>query len=241
MDVKLNQKIKRGATVIEGFPGFGLVGTIVTEYLIEHLNAKQVGYLWSNKIPSIVALHQGKVVEPLAIFYDESHNIILLRAIAPINGLEWELAECTEKFCKDLGVGEVVSIEGVGGQQASQKTRNVDPKAFYHSSNPKSQKKFGVMGINSLNEGIVVGVTASLLSKMRDATFLFVEAFPDLPDSRAAAKLIEVLDKYLGLKVDYKPLLKKAEEFEAKIKSILSQGMKVSQEKEQKDNSTYFG
>ena len=241
MEVKLNQKIKRGATVIEGFPGFGLVGTIVTEYLIEHLNAKQIGYLWSNKIPSIVALHQGKVVEPLAIFYDEIHNIVLLRAIAPINGLEWELAECTEKLCKEVGVSEVVSIEGVGGQQDSKKMRNVEPKTFYHSSNLKNQKKFGVIGVDSLNEGIVVGVTASLLSKMRDATFLFVEAFPDLPDSRAAAKLIEILDKYLGLKVDYKPLLKKAEEFETKIKSVLSQGIQVAEQKEKKDSSNYFG
>lgn len=238
MDIKINQKIKKGATVIEGFPGFGLVGTIVTEYLIEHLNAKQIGYLWSNKVPSIVALHQGKVVEPLAIFYDDKHNIVLLRAIAPINGLEWELAECTEKFCKEMGAKEVVSIEGVGGQD---KSRVGEPKTFYHSSNAKNQKKLGVIGINSLSEGIVVGVTASLLSKMKDATFLFVEAFPDLPDSRAAAKLIEVLDKYLGLKVDYKPLIKKAEEFESKIKSVLSKSFDVSQQKEQRDSSNYFG
>ena len=58
-----------------------------------------------------------------------------------------------------------------------------------------------------------------------------------MPDSRAAAKIIESLDKYLGLKVDYKPLLEKAETFEKKLKEFLS--MAAQQTKEKKE--TYLG
>ncbi len=238
MEIRLDGKIKKGATVIEGFPGFGLVGTIVTEYLIEHLGAKQIGSLWSEKVPSIVALHQGKVIEPLAIFYDEKHNIVLLRAIASINGLEWELADITERLCKSIGAKEIIPIEGVGGT----KLKGGEPKVFYHSNNVLNKKKFDVIGISSLDEGIVVGVTASLLSKLRCCgTFFFVESYSDLPDSRAAAKLIEVLDKYLGLKIDYKPLIEKAESFELKVRSLLSRGTEVMKEKEKKDSINYFG
>ena len=61
-----------------------------------------------------------------------------------------------------------------------------------------------------------------------------------MPDSRAAAKLIETLDKILGLKVDYKPLIKKAEEFEKKLKSLLQQSKTVINKKQQKELD-YFG
>lgn len=240
MEVNITGKIKKGATVIEGFPGFGLVGTIVTEYLIEHLGAKQIGCMWSNKIPSIVALHEGKVVDPLAIFYDEKHNILLLRAIASINGLEWDLAEGTEKLCSEYGVKEIVSIEGVSGANKNTIAQG-EPKAFYYTNDASNKKKFSVIGIDSLKEGIVVGVTASLLSKVKDATFVFVESFADMPDSRAAARLIEILDKYLGLKVDYKPLIEKAEKFEEKVKGFLSKSSDAMKDKQQRDFDNYFG
>jgi len=51
---------------------------------------------------------------------------------------------------------------------------------------------------------------------------------------------VKVLDKYLDLKVDYKPLLKQAEEVEDKIKSLLKNTKNVSDLKTKKDTS-YLG
>jgi len=41
MNFELSKKPKN-PIILEGFPGFGLVGTISTEYLIEHLNAERL-------------------------------------------------------------------------------------------------------------------------------------------------------------------------------------------------------
>jgi predicted ATP-grasp superfamily ATP-dependent carboligase len=71
-------------------------------------------------------------------------------------------------------------------------------------------------------------------------TCLFAEANPGLPDSRAAGEVIKVLDGYLKLKVDYKPLMKTAEEVEDKLKDILSKIKETSSQKEKKDIS-YLG
>jgi len=62
-----------------------------------------------------------------------------------------------------------------------------------------------------------------------------VETHSQLPDSRAAAKVIETLDRYLKLDVDYKPLLQKAQEFEGKLKDIMQQSKMASTEKEKKE------
>jgi predicted ATP-grasp superfamily ATP-dependent carboligase len=72
------------------------------------------------------------------------------------------------------------------------------------------------------------------------ATCLFAETHSALPDSRAAAKLIELLDKYLGLKVDYRPLIDKAEKFEMKIKDLLTKAQSATQMAEKK-KQTYIG
>jgi predicted ATP-grasp superfamily ATP-dependent carboligase len=69
---------------------------------------------------------------------------------------------------------------------------------------------------------------------------VFVEANPGLPDSRAAGEAVKVLDAYLGLKVDYKPLVKTAEEFETKLKDLIMKAKKVTSMKEQKE-AGYLG
>jgi predicted ATP-grasp superfamily ATP-dependent carboligase len=48
------------------------------------------------------------------------------------------------------------------------------------------------------------------------------------------------LDRHLGLKVDYKPLLSKAVQFEGKIKELLDKREKAVKFKERKE-LTYLG
>ena len=69
---------------------------------------------------------------------------------------------------------------------------------------------------------------------------IFVETHSNLPDSKAAAKVVEYLDKYLGLKVDYKPLLKTAEQFEAQLKELITHTQQAVKEQEKRKMS-YVG
>jgi len=62
-------KKPKGATIIEGFPGYGLVGPITTEFLIDHLKTEQIGQFVSNELPATVAVHEGKVIHPMAVHY----------------------------------------------------------------------------------------------------------------------------------------------------------------------------
>jgi predicted ATP-grasp superfamily ATP-dependent carboligase len=99
----------------------------------------------------------------------------------------------------------------------------------------ENEKKFDSINIEKLKEGIVVGVTGALLLE-RDipVSSIFVETHSAMPDSKAAASIIQVLDKYLGLSIDYKPLLKQAEEFEKKLKTLIAQKSAVAEEQEKK-------
>jgi uncharacterized protein len=222
MKVILDKKPK-GPIIIEGFPGFGLVGTIATEYLIRHLGAVEIGRIRVKEVAPVIAVHEGKAVEPLGIFYSKKHNIVILHALTSVQGIEWDLADAICQLATTLKAKELISIEGIGGDKVSP-----DNGIYYIGKS----KKLDTAGAREMEEGIIMGVSGALLTKKNlNATFIFAETASALPDSRAAAKIVTIIDKYLGLKVDPKPLMKKAEDFENKLKGI----------KEKKNQLSYLG
>ena len=236
MEVKLWKKPKN-CIIIQGFPGFGLVGTIASEFLIEHLKTEQIGKILFNDMPAMVAIHENKIVEPLGIFYNQKYNVVLLHAITAATHYEWEMADIIEKLSASLGAKEIVSLEGVGSAAEGEESR-----VFYYSNNEKNSKEFEKAGIEALKEGIIIGVTGAVLLRVEKipVSCIFAETHSNLPDSKAAAKIVEALDKYLGMNLDYKPLLEQAQKFEDKLKTILKKSQEAQDISDQKKLS-YLG
>ncbi len=235
MELVLNKKPK-SPIIIEGFPGFGLIGTITTEFLIDQLKAECIGYIKFDEIPTMIAIHEGKVVNPIGLFYDKGANLLIVHVVTSIAGIEWKLAGAIADIAKQLGSKEVVSLEGLASQVPSEETH-----CFFYTSNSTSLAKFKKMKIEQLKEGIIVGVTgALLLEESMSVTCVFAETNSGLPDSKAAAEIIKVLDNYLGLKLDPKPLIDQAEKFEKKLQTIIEQGQ-VAKDMQQKKSLSYVG
>ncbi len=236
MEIKLWKKPKN-CTIIEGFPGFGLVGTIASEFLIDHLKTEQIGKIMFNDMPAMVAIHENKLVEPLGVFYNSKYNLVIIHAITAATHYEWEMANTVAKIASDLNAKEIISLEGVGSSEDSQGSR-----VFYYANNEKKAKSFEKIGITPLKEGIIIGVTGAVLLRVEKTPIscLFAETHSNLPDSKAAANLVEALDKYVGMDLDYKPLLEKEKKFEEKLKTILQKSQEA-QEISDKKKLNYFG
>lgn len=235
--MKINlQKRPKSPIIIEGTPGYGLVGTIVTDFLIKHLNAKPIGEIYSEKLMPLAAIHENRIVSPIGLFYDEKNNIVIIHTLAGVRGVEWKLAENVAKLGRMLGAKEIICIEGIGTQKESN-------DAFYFTNNKKAQGNLDKLGIKPLKEGIILGVTGTMLLKdVPNLSCIFVESHVEMADSKAAAKIIELLDKHLDLDVDYKPLLKTAEKFESQLKGLMKKTTDKPQMVEQADDATdYLG
>ncbi len=218
--VKLSKKPK-GVTVIEGFPGFGLVGTIATGFLVDHLKCEKIGSHYFEVPPATVAIHECVMVDPIGIYYNKKHNLVIIHAISSPSGIEWQCADLVLNVCKELQAKELITIEGVGSADKA------ETRGFWFKVG-KDGKGIEKTGFECLGEGIIVGVTAALMMKTHlPLVCTFAETHSRLPDSKAAAKTIEIIDKYLSLGVDYSPLLKQAEEFEKKLKTIMTQAGKA--------------
>lgn len=230
-------KKPKGARVVVGFPGFGLVSTIAIGFLVDHLKCEQIGKHWFEEGTPTLAIHASKLMDPVGIYYNKKYNIVIVHSIAPVVGQEWRAAEIVLDVARQLNAKEIIATEGVGSKDQG------PTRGFYHASG-EAKKKFDKLGVDALEEGIIVGLTSAILLKAPaegfSTTALFAETHSALPDSKAAAKIIELMDKYIGLKIDYKPLLKQAEQFENKLHTIMDQATKAKEMKEEKDTN-YFG
>jgi|TARA_B100000315_G_C14546037_1_gene573278 uncharacterized protein len=224
MKIELKKKPKN-PIIIEGFPGFGLIGTIVTEFLLEHMNCELIGEFIYDDLPAIAAIHKGKLIKPMAVHYSKKYNIVILQTILNPKGKEWAIAKAILDMAKQLKAKKIISVEGVTSPNILKSTNNI----FYYGD-----KKLEKFGLKLIDESIVVGVTSSVMLRYDNSVCIFAETHSRLPDSKAAAKVIKTLDKYLGLKVDYKPLLKQAHDFESKLKSLMKQTSKASEESDKK-------
>ena len=213
-----------------------MVGTIAAEFMIEHLKAEKIGNIIYDESPALVAIHQGKVVEPYGLFYSKKYNIVIMHAMSAPQGSEWKFADIVIDVANQLKAKEIIGLEGVG----STSDKDVS-KVFYYTTAAQKEKAFKKIGLEPLNEGIIMGITSALLIKSKvPVSCLFAETHSTLPDSKAAAKVIEALDAYLDLNVDFKPLLEMAAKFEEKIRNIMEQSKTASEERDKKAMS-YVG
>lgn len=128
-------KHPKNPIIIESTPGFGLVGTIAAEFLIDHLNTELIGKIWFDNMPAVTAIHEEEVVQPLGLFYDKKYNIIILHAITGTQGIEWKLSHAIVDLAKKLRAKEIICLEGVGNPGMETTT-----ESFFYSSNPIKKK-----------------------------------------------------------------------------------------------------
>jgi len=229
MDIKLKKRPKH-PVIVEGFPGFGLVGSIATEFLIEHCKCEQIGQHWFEDVPATIAVHEGKIINPMNIYYHEPKNMIIVHAISAGPGMEWKISDYVLEMAKELEASEIISLEGVGSGQQPE-----NPKVFYVTTDDAKKDHLNGLGVEQLQEGILVGVTSALLLKAGlPITAFFAETHSELPDSKAAAQILEVLNKHMHFNIDTAPLLEQAKKFEEKLNSILKQGVNTQEQLKQK-------
>ncbi|MFW5977284.1 MAG: PAC2 family protein, partial [Candidatus Nanoarchaeia archaeon] len=76
--------------------------------------------------------------------------------------------------------------------------------------------------------------------RQKTLSCLFAQTNSKLPDSRAAAKIIEFLDTHINLEIDAKPLIMQAELFEKKVSGIMQKTKNTMQDVHDKQMS-YLG
>ncbi len=220
----------KGYTLIEGFPGLGLVGTIGVKYIVERLKFRSVGHIESDFFVPIIRVHEGLPVYPSRIYVNKQKKLAALvsEQIIPRN-MTATIARNVVEWAAKKGIKKVISIEGIRTKGAK---NGAEMKIYGIACNEKSKADLKKFKVPIVGEGITTGVTSMILLEMSKQDK--IEAYSLLgnvkiaADYKAAAECLKKLDEILGnqFKINVQPLLKEAKETE---KALLSHLGKLKQ------------
>jgi len=209
MQVKEYEKIGEGKVMIIGFPGTGMAGAISAEYIVHKLNFKEVGYIRSDKLPSVVIIRKSRPESPIRI-YEQGNLVVIVSDIMIPDVICHEFARELCEWITSKKPKEVVILGGVE-KRGERKNYIISWKTKYLDE---------VEDLEPMKLGFVVGIYGPLVMELMEKNipgYLALAGAEPTPDPQAAAFLVKHLAKRYGFKIDTKPLEKEA--MEKKVKA----------------------
>ncbi|MEM2974319.1 MAG: proteasome assembly chaperone family protein [Candidatus Micrarchaeia archaeon] len=237
IEIEKLQKLEN-PVLIEGLPGIGFVGKLAVEYIVESLKAKKVAEIYSHHFPPQVLMEKNgtlKMLKNEIYFYKDPKKkrdlLFLAGDVQPTSPeAQYEMINCILEYMEQNGIKNVITLGGYSTGKITEK-----PKVFAAVSDARELGKYKSLDVLfGQAEGSIIGAAGLLigLGKMRgiDGVCFMGETHGSYVDHRAAQKIVEILNKLLGLKVDTGKLMEKAKESEKIIRKIEEETKKAKME-----------
>jgi uncharacterized protein len=206
----------KDAIVLEGSPELGLIGNILGWLLVEELKMKQIGYIDSKEFPPLAVLYKGIAIHPFRVYSTDGIVLFLSDFIIPPH-VSYDMSNAIVDWMERNNSKGLITFNSM---VVMEKTGSVAGAA----NSEEALKKLGDLDLPILPFGNVNGLSGSLLTRTAikniPASCLFAEVLNQYPDPRAAASLVNVLNKMLNIDVNAQPLLKEADEIEERLKEL---------------------
>ncbi len=215
----------KDAIVLEGSPELGLIGNILGWLLVEELKMKQIGYIDSKEFPPLAVLYKGIAIHPFRVYSTDGIVLFLSDFIIPPN-VSYDMSNAIIDWMERNNSKGLITFNSM---VVMEKTGSVAGAA----NSEDALKKLGDLDLPILPFGNINGLSGSLLTKTAikniPASCLFAEVLNQYPDPRAAASLVNVLNKMLNIDVNAQPLLKEADEIEERLKELAKRVQKENE------------
>lgn len=222
-DIKVISRALDGAekTVLIGFPGSGLVGSIALQYLVEQMEFEQIGAITSKYFPPVALMTKGVINAPVRL-YEKEHLVAIISDVPIHPAICYEVANGIMDWLMKFDVREVVTIAGII-------TNEPEKRVFGVATSSGTLQRIEERTI-ILPMGSISGVAASLLTECKTRGIPGIGLLGETvntPDPRSSAATIEVLNQIYDLNLDIQPLLEQAVEIEAAMSQIAEQVQKT--------------
>ncbi len=212
----------RDATIIDGFPSVGSINAIVATYLVSSLNLDQVAALDSEDFPPISMIYDSKPKFPARI-YSGSDLATFVAEFAPHARLFRRIAKLMIEWGRQNHCARIITSLGLP-YGATGPTAEV----YSVASTDRARDLLRKAEVPQVTMGIIPGIAGVLLNEGRwnqfDVIALVTQTRNDVPDARAAARILETMTKLVpSLRIDLKPLYQEAEGIESSLKALRQQ------------------
>ncbi len=222
-----------GASVLIGFPGSGLVGTIALQYMVDRLEFEQIGTMTSKFFPPLAMMNKGVINDPVRIYI--KNDIAAIVADIPIHPMIcYETSRDIIDWVAQFKPKEVVTIAGIITNEPEKRVFGVATTA---DALQRIQEYTQILPIGSIS-----GIASSILTECRIRGIpgygLLGETI-NAPDPRSSAATIEVLNKMYNLGLDVQPLIEQAVEIEQSMQKISDEVQQSAEQSPRKDLPMY--
>jgi uncharacterized protein len=204
------------AIVLEGSPELGLIGNIVGWLLVEELKMNQIGHIDSKYFPPLAVLYKGVAMHPFRVYSGEGLVLFLSDFIVPPI-VAYDMANAITEWMDKNNSKELITFNSYVVREKAHEVAGA-------ANTEEGLQRLGELEVPILPFGNVSGLSGSLLTrsltKEIPASCVFAEVLNQYPDPRAAASVVDVLNRMLNINVNAEPLLKEAEEIETRLKEL---------------------
>jgi uncharacterized protein len=222
--VTLNEPI-----VVVGFPGPGLIGTIVAHHLIQMMDMELIGTIRSPFTPAISPFYGGVLRAPIRIYASKDGRLVTVISEVALPTISFAyFAYAISEWAQNKGATELVCVEGLAKKEDKKKA------VVYGAAEPEILKELMDHDIPRLPVGFVAGLPGAIMNEclMRkiDGLCLLVEATEDAPDPEAAAEVVKSLNRIRGVNTDVKSLLEEAKAMKKQLNDLADHTEKVREQ-----------
>ncbi len=220
----------RQPILITSFPGLGLVGTIATAHFITELKLERVGVLESKMLPPVASLLDGVVLPPIRVYQSEELGFVLIHSDVPIlPDVAYDISKRIVEWAFEINAKRIYSLAGVATFE--------DKKRVFGAATQKKLLEEIKEYVEIFKTGTISGIAGSILNECVAKKFpgivLLGETVGFNPDPRAAASVVEAMNKIMGWKIDIEKLIKEAEVIEAQMQKLAEQARMQEVKKEE--------
>jgi uncharacterized protein len=206
-----------GATLVEGFPGVGLVGKIAADHLADQLGTVHYANVHCERLPPVATYGADETALRTAVrlYVAPEAGLVALRSDVPVGPeAAAAVADCLADWYDEHGITPVY-LSGLPAE------KDDEPPAVDGVAAGDGDALLADAGIDEPAEsGLISGPTGALLldavERERTAVGLVVESDPSFPDPEAArAVLSRGVGPLTGVDVPTDDLVERAEEIRA--------------------------
>jgi uncharacterized protein len=218
-------------TLVEGFPGVGLVGKIATDHLVRELEMEYYASLDCEGLPRIGVYRggEGRARPPVRIYVSEEHDLFALQSDAPIgSNAVGSVTDCVSKWIAEQEVRPIY-LSGLPTE------RDGKPSLYGIATGDETETLAEHDIEVPPEDGVVSGPTGALLNRAAqrnaDSLALIVGSSRQFPDPEAASILLEEgIAPVADLSVDVSDLVDHAEEIREKREQFARQMQELGQD-----------
>lgn len=208
----VTHKSETSETLVAGFSAYGLAGLTAVDYLVDHLELEETGFVRAEGVPPITPFEQGRPRHPNRLYSRPDLDITVLVGEQFVPSVLGEsLAGSILEWTENTDVADIAILAGVPFPHGPDGHRT-----FYVATDDYRTRRLDGTEVAPMPAGFLDGLNATLLERGMDSPLgvgMFVTpVHAQAPDVEAAVRLVETVNDVYDLGVDAGPLAAFADE-----------------------------